>query len=212
MRKKFLFATALVAVAATAGAGIVFAAGSAFSAFSDRGGPTIKATGGGTGAGCGTAFQTNNNLFTPDGILEAGADTDNLTPAASVTFVKRCHGGAMATFSSETAGFAEEPAGGPGAQDADNDDISIAVRALCIHELFGVPTTCHTGEIFYATPGGHNDAVFFDWTPDIVEVHSMQWAWTSLAPGMWRIDVLPYSNSDDANSFLFYRTLLFETL
>jgi hypothetical protein len=212
MRKKFLLSTALVVVAAAAGAGIVFAAG----AVSDRGGPSAKAVGGGTGGGCGTAFVTETSQFEPDSLAEVGGDNDDLTPAASVTGVKQCASAVIATFSSET--WAEEavPEGGPSVQDdPSNDDIQIMVRATCTQHLFGKPSSCHVGQTAWAEPGGEDDPIFWDLAPgggDAYEVHSFQWAFPHLAAGGWRFDVLPRSNADDSNARLEYRTLFVETL
>jgi hypothetical protein len=210
MRRKLFLVTAFAAVALTAGAGIVFAAGAV--SLYDRGGPSVKAVGGGTGSGCGTAFETREDPFFPGDITATGGDFDALTPASSVTGLKRCGGAAIATFSSETVADIVVPEGGPGTQDVDNDDIAIVVRATCLHPLGGNPNPCHAGDLVYGAPGAEDDPVLFDLAPDIYEVHSMQWAFSNLKPGTWRIDVLAGGVSAAPNVHLEWRTLFFETL
>jgi hypothetical protein len=213
MRRKLFLATALVAVAATAGAGIVFAAGAAWPG-GGRGGPSVKAVGGGSGSGCGTAFETREDPFLPDSFSEAPTP-DDLTPASSVSMLKKCAGGAVATFSSETVAEQPEPPSlpaGPGTQDVDNDDIQVMVRATCTHHIVNMPSSCHVGQTVWAAPGGFGDPVYFDLAPDIYETQSMQWAFSHLAAGGWRFDVLPVTNADDPNSALEFRTLFVETL
>jgi hypothetical protein len=209
MRKKLFLATAAVAVAATAGAGIVFAAG----AVGSRGGPSVTAVGGGTGSGCGTIFQTRTDKFAPTFYQEDEADQE---PASSLSFVKKCNGGLMATFSSEVAADFEEPTGGPSTEDVNNDDIWLYVRATCVGGLPGVVGHCATGSVQYANPGGSptfpSGTVFFDDAPDIYETHSMQFAFNNLGAGHWRVDVVPIGPAIDSNSFLEYRTLFLETL
>jgi hypothetical protein len=210
MKRKLFLATAFAAVAATAGAGIVFAAGAADWP-SSRGGATAKAIGGGTGSGCGRIWETREDPFPPNFI---GDPEVNQTPASSVTFVKKCNGSTMVTFSSETAAPQIIIESQPGTQDVDNDDIAIYVRATCVAGLPHVPGHCTTGEVQYALPGGGGpgDVTFFDLAPDIHEVHSMQWAFGNLGAGHWRIDVVPVGLVDDPNSWLEFRTLFVESL
>jgi hypothetical protein len=211
MKRKLFLATALIAVAATAGAGIVFAAGAAWPG-GGRGGATAKAVGGGTGSGCGTAFETREDPFYADSFAETPGGPDDLTPASSVSMLKRCAGGAIATFSSETAAEQIIIESQPGTQDIDNNDIQVMVRATCTHHFANNPHSCTVGQTVWAAPGGFGGPVYFDLAPDIYEVHSMQWAFTHLAQGGWRFDVLPVTEADDPNSWLEFRTLLVETL
>lgn len=207
MRKKLFLSTVLVALGATAAAGIVFAGSTA--SWPGRGASAQDATtGGGSGTGCGTAYQTEDDRFFADTFA---GDSDVLTAASSVTFAKKCQGGAIATFSSETAAAEEVPAG-PVAQDFPADDIVMFMRATCTHPYPGVANPCHTGDVVYAAPGGYNDPVYFDLAPGIAEVQSMQFAFQSLKPGYWRIDAVPATLSADPSSWLEYRTLYFETL
>ena len=213
MRRKLFFATAFIAVATIAGAGIVFAAGAAsWPTRGGAGGASVQ-SGGGSGSGCGTAWQTidfPDAVFFPDTVPQ-DFDFDELTPASSVTFVKTCQGGAVATFSSETAAEQPAPPSPPGAQDIDNSDIAVVVRATCLQPFPGAGP-CQTGDVVYGSPGGEDDPVFFDLAPDIHEAHSMQWALSSLKPGTWRVEVIPGTLDAEPNSWLEFRTLFVETL
>jgi hypothetical protein len=212
LKRRLLIVAALVTAGIAVTAGIVFAAGGG--AWPTRGGPSVKSTTTGTGgAGCGKAYQTvEGEPFYPDNIVDLNGDWDALTPAASVTLVKKCHGNAILTFSSETAADQPEPPGGPTPQDVDNTDVVIIVRATCTHSLAGIPNPCHVGDRVYGSPGGNGDPVLFDLAPDLYEVHSMQWAFSALKPGTWTFDVLPANNTDTPNGYLDYRTLFVETL
>jgi hypothetical protein len=220
MRKKFFLATALVAVAATAGAGIVFAAGAVST---HEGGPEAASQSGSSGgAGCGSAWQTRTGQFN---VYATATDPDDWEDDADTAseigqFAKKCHGGAIVTFSTETA--QEDLANEVGALDH-WDDINVAVRAYCNHPGFST-TPCHEGDIIWALPGGAgtvggglSEGVFFDHDPQPVGdmgVRSFQWVFPNLRPGYWNIQVRVASedNDPDGKSHLGWRTLFFETL
>ncbi|HEU0305252.1 MAG TPA: hypothetical protein VFR32_11800 [Gaiellaceae bacterium] len=193
--RRFLLATGLIALGAVVSTSIVFAAG-AVVPFGHQW------FGGGSGSGCGTAFHTMQSDFD---VQEENGDFDTLTPASYVDFTKKCHGAAVATWSSEVwQEFTEVTT-------ASHDDLEVVLRATCTHPLPFVSNPCHTGDRVYGEPGAEDDPVVIRESVDSgnAQVYSMQWAFIDLKPGSWRIEVLAGEGED---LVLGYRTLHFETL
>lgn len=191
--RKLLAVTGLIAFGAAVSTGVVFGAGAVLLGH--------QWWGGGSGSGCGTAFHTTQTDFDVDD----DGDFDSLTPASYVDFTKKCHGAAVATWSSEVVqGISEDIAA------QSHDDLEVVLRATCTHPLPLIPSSCQFGEVAYGEPGGEDDPVQLDEDIDSDKVAvSFQWVFPSLKPGSWRIDVLAGEGED---LVLGYRTLFVETL
>lgn len=204
MTKKLFAVTAVVAAAAIAGAGVVFAAG----AVTGRGGPEAQdhASGGGSGKGCGTAWATRTNET--DLPTAPSGDYDAVTPQVAAEFVKKCHGGAVATFSTEINVEEEQEVSAQS-----HNDAFVTIRARCTHPYPGASTPCHVGDLVYPEPNtsGDDDPVFYDLDVDEdPSVRSFQWAWSDLKPGTWVVEVQAADQGGDVE--FEYRTLFVQTL
>lgn len=129
---------------------------------------------------CGAGFDIQTPSVTP----EDASAYDN-APAASVELKKPCKGSVLVRFSSGVRAPAAE------------DSVDVVLLAECIG-TGGYLDHCVTGEVRSGTPNGQGRRLAsgpVDGTS--ASIHSTQWLYPELKPGVWKFVVRPARNGGD---------------